>query len=95
VAQVVGEKLAALAEHHQVVVITHLPQVAALAERHVVVEKEVRNGRTVARVRDLDRRGRVGEIARMMGGKDVSAIARRHASEMLRRSADRVERRSP
>lgn len=95
VAEVVGEKLRALSSAHQVLAITHLPQIASLASRHYVVEKRVDQGRTHALVRELDREGRVAEIARMMGGKVVSSIARRHAAEMLRKSGERHERRSP
>jgi len=94
-AAVVGEKLRALARTHQVIVVTHLPQVASLADRHFVVEKRVEKGRTSALVRELDAQGRVQEIARMMGGKDVTPLARRHAADMLRRSGGRPARRSP
>ena len=95
IAAVVGERLRSLAAAHQVVAITHLPQIASLADRHFVVEKRVEKGRTIALVRELDQDGRVAELARMMGGKDVSPIARRHAAEMLRRSGEGHLRRSP
>jgi DNA repair protein RecN (Recombination protein N) len=94
-AAVVGEKLRSLARTHQVIVVTHLPQVASLADRHFVVRKKVEKGRTIALVHELDAEGRVREIARMMGGKDVTPLARRHAADMLRRSGGRSARRSP
>jgi len=93
-AAVVGEKLRSLARTHQVIVVTHLAAIASLAERHFVVEKKVEKGRTIALVRELDAEGRVLEIARMMGGKDVTPLARRHAADMLRRSGGRSARRS-
>ncbi len=84
VAEIVGKKLRQVAGHHQVISVTHLPQVAALADAHFVVEKEVAKGRTFTRVRYLDRRARVGELARMLGGVTITEQARRHAEEMMR-----------
>ncbi|MDQ7006862.1 MAG: DNA repair protein RecN [Acidobacteriota bacterium] len=73
-----------VAESHQVISITHLPQVAACAARHIHVSKKVRAGRTVAVVRSLeDEEDRVEELARMIGGKMVTDTARRHAEAML------------
>lgn len=94
-AAAVGERLRRLSRAHQVIVVTHLPQIASLADRHFAVEKRVEKGRTVASVRELDQESRVTEIARMMGDKDASPVARRHAADMLRRSAGRQERRVP
>jgi DNA repair protein RecN (Recombination protein N) len=93
-AGVVGEKLRSLASAHQVIVVTHLPQIASLADAHFAVEKKVSGGRTVVQVRALDREGRVAEIARMMGGGERSTAARRHAQDMLRRPGGRAERRT-
>ena len=95
VAQAVGEKLRSLSSSHQVLVVTHLPQIASLADTHHAVEKKSERGRTVALVRELDRQGRIEELARMMGGREVSTVARRHAADMLKRSAERHERRTP
>jgi DNA repair protein RecN (Recombination protein N) len=94
VAAVVGEKLRALAASHQVIVITHLPQIASLADTHFAVEKRIERGRTVAQARELDREGRIAELARMMGGKTVTPLDLRHAEELLRKSGGRAERRS-
>jgi DNA repair protein RecN (Recombination protein N) len=77
----VGEALARVAASHQVLVITHLPQIAALAARHLVVRKSAGGGTTAADVSVVEDRERVAELARMLGG--TSAAARRHAEEML------------
>jgi DNA repair protein RecN (Recombination protein N) len=84
VAERVGSRLAALAERHQILCITHLPQIAAHADRHFRVEKRVEAGRTLIRVHALDPAGRVGEIARMAGGAEVSAATRSHARALLK-----------
>lgn len=79
----VGRKLAALAASHQVICITHLPQVAAQGTAHFAVVKRVRDGRTFTEVDALDDSARVDEIARMLGGKDLTKVALQHAREML------------
>ncbi len=80
-----GEFLSRVAERHQVIVITHLPQVAARPGRHVHVTKKTKGGRTVAVVRVLeDEDERARELARMLGGSVVTDTARRHAEAMLR-----------
>jgi DNA repair protein RecN (Recombination protein N) len=85
-AEVIGRKLAAIARHKQVLVVTHLPQIAAFADRHVKVTKEVVKGRTTVRVDALSPEERRDEIARMLGGATKTAQAVAHAEEMLRRS---------
>jgi DNA repair protein RecN (Recombination protein N) len=82
----VGAKLAAVAQHHQVLCITHLPQVAVYGAAHLAVEKEVRDGRTRTQIRPLAGEARVEEIARMLGGKDSTTVALRHAREMLKKA---------
>lgn len=84
VADMVGSKLATIARAHQVLVVTHLPQVAAQADHHFYIEKNVSDGRTYTSVKLLNRKERVVEIARMIGGKEDTAI--RHAEEMLVRA---------
>jgi DNA repair protein RecN (Recombination protein N) len=81
----VGRALAELAASggHQVLVVTHLPQVAAFADHQVAVAKEERDGRTVATAATLDRAGRVVELSRMLSGQPGSTTARRHAEELL------------
>ena len=83
VAEVVGKRLRALGEARQVLCVTHLPQVAAQAVQQWSVEKALDGEGTKSRVRRLDHRARVEEIARMLGGVEVTATTRRHAAEML------------
>jgi DNA repair protein RecN (Recombination protein N) len=83
VAERVGRALAELAGEHQVLCITHLPQIAARAEVHFRVSKTESGGRAHTRVARLDREARIEEIARMAGGERVTAATRRHARELL------------
>jgi DNA repair protein RecN (Recombination protein N) len=84
VAEVVGRKLKAVAARQQVLCVTHLPQIAALADRHFAVRKQVDRGRTVTLVENLEDESRVEEIARMLGGETITPTARQHAREMLK-----------
>jgi DNA repair protein RecN (Recombination protein N) len=84
VAEVVGRKLRTIAAKHQVLCVTHLPQIASMADRHLVVRKRVERGRTVTDVRPLEGGERVEEVARMLGGETVTETARRHAREMVK-----------
>ena len=79
----VGAALATLAADHQVLVVTHLPQVAAFADHQVAVTKVERDGRTVADVQTLEQGDRVVELSRMLSGQPSSATARDHAAELL------------
>jgi DNA repair protein RecN (Recombination protein N) len=79
----VGRALAALGHRHQVLVVTHLPQVAAFGDRHLVVRKHTAGARTVAEIADVDGPDRVVELSRMLSGRPNSATARRHAEELL------------
>jgi DNA repair protein RecN (Recombination protein N) len=72
-----------LARHVQVLVVTHLPQVAAFADRHIQVTKTSGDGFTSSDVQLLDDAGRVRELARMLAGQEDSATARAHAEELL------------
>ncbi len=83
VAELVGRRLKALSKGRQVFCITHLPQIAAFADHHYLVEKTPKKGRTVTTVRRLDRKEQVAELARMVGGASVTAATRRHAEELL------------
>lgn len=84
VAEIVGKKLKQVAAHHQVISVTHLPQIAALADAHLVVHKAVEKGRTFTRVKELSERERVAELARMLGGVKITEQTRKHAEEMAR-----------
>ncbi|MGH8699305.1 MAG: DNA repair protein RecN, partial [Burkholderiales bacterium] len=87
VAEVVGRNLRALGARRQILCVTHLPQVAAQAEHQWSVAKTTANGVTRSRVAVLDETARVEEIARMLGGVEITATTRRHAAEMLRAAA--------
>lgn len=82
IAHTVGAKMRSLGERHQVLCITHLPQVAAAAQAQFVVTKEFRDERTHSRLTSVEGKARVEEIARMLGGKTESALA--HARELLK-----------
>ena len=84
VAEIVGKKLKQVASTHQVLCVTHLPQIAALADSHHAVRKEVSKGRTATRVVRLNAKERIDEIARMLGGIRITDKTRRHAEEMVR-----------
>ncbi len=79
----VGRKLAQVAQCHQLIVITHLPQVAVCGNTHLAVSKKVEDGRTYTEVELLDEESRPDEIARMLGGKTSTNVTLQHAREML------------
>lgn len=83
VADAVGRRLRALSARHQVLVVSHLPQVASAAHHHLRVEKRVVDGRTVTGVVELDEGQRIDEIARLMAGSQITATTRLAAQEML------------
>lgn len=82
-AEIVGLMLRAVGERGQVICVTHLPQVAALGHHHCVVSKQQQNERTRTDIRPVVKEQRVDEIARMLGGIDITAQTRAHAEEML------------
>jgi len=84
VAEVVGKKLAALAGRHQIICITHLPQIAKFSDHHFSISKRVSDGRTKTVIRRLNDAERITEIARMMGGEKITQATMDHAREMLR-----------
>ena len=81
-AQMVSEKLNVLGKSHQVICITHLPQIAAMADTHFLIEKEVENQATVSRIRKLDDKECIGELARMLGGVEITETVYKSAQEM-------------
>ncbi len=87
-AQRVAEKLAKVSREKQVLCVTHLPQLAAMADTHFCVEKGEENGRTYTRVQELDRDGRARELARLTGGESVSETMLRGAEELLTGAED-------
>jgi DNA repair protein RecN (Recombination protein N) len=87
-ADMVGQRLQALARRHQVVCITHLPQIACYGDYHYVVRKSARRGRTITAMKEVAEEERLEEIARMLGGAKVSAKTRAHAKEMLKQAQE-------
>jgi DNA repair protein RecN (Recombination protein N) len=83
----VGRSLASLGSKHQVLCVTHLAQVAAFADAHVVVRKQETGGRTVASATTVTGDDRVAELSRMLAGVGDSSHARKHARELLARAA--------
>jgi DNA repair protein RecN (Recombination protein N) len=83
IAEVVGKKLKELSRQHQVICVTHLPQIACFADTHHRVKKEVRGGRTLTMVDHLEKETIADEIARMLGGMKVTEKTRAHAKEMI------------
>jgi len=87
VAHAVGLKLKEIARDHQVLCITHLPQIACFGNQHFSVTKTARQGRTVTAVASLDTQDRLQEIARMLGGKHITDATTAHARDMLQQAA--------
>jgi DNA repair protein RecN (Recombination protein N) len=85
-AETVGLKLRQLAARRQVLCVTHLPQVAAQGQHHYAIAKQIRGSKTLTRVTALDTAGRVAELARMLGGREITASTEAHAREMLGRA---------
>lgn len=87
VAEMVGRKLAALARHHQILCITHLPQIAKFGHHHFRIAKSVADGRTSTTIARLSAGERVEEIARMLGGERITPTTMAHAQELLNTDA--------
>ena len=87
VAETVGRALRTLGRQHQVLAVTHLPQVAARGAQHWQVSKHSDSGQTVSTIRELEGSARIEEIARMLGGETLTDTTRRHAAEMLEMAA--------
>jgi DNA repair protein RecN (Recombination protein N) len=83
VAEAVGKKLAMLAKHHQVICITHLPQIAKFGQQHFRISKKVSSGRTRTSIQLLNEQDRYKEIARMLGGEKITQKTLAHARELL------------
>ncbi|MDE0001046.1 MAG: DNA repair protein RecN, partial [Rhodospirillaceae bacterium] len=89
VAEIVGRRLADIAAHRQVLCVTHLAQVASQGRQHYRVLKQAHTGSTRTGVHALNRKERIEELARMLGGVEITARTRAHAEEMIDRAADR------
>ena len=84
IAEVVGRRLKALSSAYQTVSITHLPQIAKMADQHFSVRKEMEAGRAITRVQRLSEQARAEELAKLLGGEKISKVTMQHAREMLR-----------
>lgn len=82
-AQIVAEKMAFLSKDYQIICITHLPQIASMADAHYFIQKEVSQDQTTTNVYNLDQNGRVKELARMLGGASITELTLNHSQEML------------
>lgn len=83
VAQAIADKIKVIAQGSQVLCISHLPQVAAIAQHHFLIQKQVKNNRTMTSVTPLDQSKRIDEIARMLAGEKITKLTREHAKELL------------
>ena len=83
-AQQIARKLSAIARKKQTLCVTHLPQIAAMGDHHLLISKSVHGGRSYTDVRPMDRQHRIDEIARLLSGEQISEAARRNAEELLR-----------
>jgi DNA repair protein RecN (Recombination protein N) len=82
-AEAVGQKLKSLSRGQQVLCVTHLPQIAAFADQHFLIDKREADGRTKMQVRLLDDRARMHEVARMVSGAKVTETSLQHAAQMI------------
>lgn len=89
VAQAIAEKIAAISVHSQVLCISHLPQVAAMADQHLFIEKKVEKQRTTTAVHELDGHERTEEMSRMLSGAEITELTLQHAEELLTLARDR------
>ncbi len=87
-AQMVSEKMNALGRSHQIICITHLPQIAAMADSHYLIEKSVENETTISTIRKLQDEDSVGELARMLGGVKITDTVLKNAKEMKELAAN-------
>jgi DNA repair protein RecN (Recombination protein N) len=83
IAQKVGQSLKNLSKYHQIIVITHLPQIASFADTHFIAEKVIENGRAVTRVRKLELEERIKEVAKLMSGEEVTKSSIESAKELM------------
>lgn len=82
-AQIVGEKLSRVAMNHQVICVTHSPQIASMGDVHYLIRKQINNGRTFTTVLELNDEERIKELSRMLGGAEITENTQIHAKEML------------
>lgn len=88
-AQMVGQKLSLIAKNHQVLCITHLPQIASMSDNHYLIEKNVEGNKTKTSIRRLDNEGKMHEVARILGGMKITDTTLLHAQEMIEDAKER------
>ena len=93
-AEKVGEKLQKIAKNHQVILITHLPQIAAKADHHFLIEKTVEEGATHTRIHPLEEKESIEELARLLGGDEISEASLENARELKAKSKVKKQRKS-
>lgn len=86
VAQAIAEKISQISNNSQVLCITHLPQVAAIADNHYYISKSVNDGRTETSLKELDKKQKIREIARMLSGSEITELTLKHAEELIKMS---------
>lgn len=89
VAQAIAEKIAMIASHSQVLCISHLPQVAAMADQHYLIKKEVKEDRTRTMIEDVIDSERTAELSRILSGAEITSLTLKHAEELLKLAAER------
>ncbi|KOS68117.1 DNA recombination protein RecN [Lysinibacillus contaminans] len=89
VAQAIAEKIAAISINSQVLCISHLPQVAAMADHHYFIKKEVEHDRTFTSLAEIDTKARIEEVSRMMSGAEITELTLQHANELLNMANER------
>lgn len=89
VAQAIAEKIAAISINSQVLCISHLPQVAAMADHHYFIKKEVEHDRTFTSLAEIDQEARIEEVSRMMSGAEITELTLQHATELLKMASER------
>ena len=95
IADTVGQKIFELSKHCQIICISHLPQVAAYAVNHYIVEKKVHGERTESNIRKVDEAERLTEVARLLSGNKVTAAGRMHAASLVCEARGKLAHRSP
>lgn len=89
VAQAIAEKIAMVAQHSQVLCISHLPQVASMADQHYLIKKEVKDNRTFTAIDNIHDKDRIRELSRMLSGAQTTPLTLKHAEELLKLAADK------
>ena len=89
VAQAIAEKIAMIATHSQVLCISHLPQVAAMADHHYLIKKDVKSDRTRTEIQNVIESDRTEELSRMLSGAEITPLTLRHAEELLTLAVER------